>query len=238
MQFVIEILLDAALAEKRTEAKRQRINPMLDAHVRPPSSCTTLGDGPGEPCPDLGLFLELPPPQSRERVELGAAIILRRLPLRFDPALLLELVQGRVERTVAHLQDLARDLLEPLADRPAVEVAEERGSSKAISPGCLGPGRMDGSSVLLSVTEIRIHPLLSVSKRKEGISVLNFAPRWTAFRDADDVARALRYAGSGQTPIQIRDEQVFTCLDHACSDWCTAGRIRIHCQKYAIIFLT
>src|SRR5687768_16967273 len=61
---------------------------------------------------------------TRQRIELRAAVVLRRLPLGCDPAFVLELVQRRVERAIAHLQNVVGNLVEPLADRPAVEGLE------------------------------------------------------------------------------------------------------------------
>src|SRR5262249_33057469 len=56
-------------------------------------------DGGGEPPPVRRLGLELPPPEARDRVELRAPVVLGLLPLGPDPALLLELVERRVERS-------------------------------------------------------------------------------------------------------------------------------------------
>src|SRR5262245_58904274 len=41
--------------------------------------------------------------------------------MRFDPALLFQPVQRRVERTLLYVEHFARDLLDPLGDRPAVQ---------------------------------------------------------------------------------------------------------------------
>jgi hypothetical protein len=68
-----------------------------------------------------GLFLQMPPPDASQRVELGAASEFARLPLRRDPAFLLQLVQGRIERPIADLENIAGNLLQTLADRPAVK---------------------------------------------------------------------------------------------------------------------
>src|SRR5207247_9191920 len=58
--------------------------------------------------------------RSRQRVVLGAAPELARLPFRRNPAGQLELVQSGIQRSIADLQFIARDLLESLADRPTV----------------------------------------------------------------------------------------------------------------------
>src|SRR6185503_12940920 len=65
--------------------------------------------------------LELLSTGTRERIELRAPVVLGLLPLCGDPAFLLELVQGGVERAFADLKHLLRDDLQPAADRPPVE---------------------------------------------------------------------------------------------------------------------
>src|SRR3954466_6988463 len=73
-----------------------------------------------EPIPRRALPSQRSATQRRERIELRAAVVLALAPLRRYPAVLLELVQGGVERPVADLEHLARDGLESLAHRPAV----------------------------------------------------------------------------------------------------------------------
>src|SRR6266436_6209047 len=75
----------------------------------------------GEPFPIGGLLFQMPPADARERVEFGAAPQLARFPFSRDPAFLLQLVQCRVERSIADLENIARNLLQPLADGPTVE---------------------------------------------------------------------------------------------------------------------
>src|SRR5205807_5515937 len=53
-----------------------------------------------------------------QRIEFRAPVCLRGSPLGGDPALLLELVQSRIERAFADLQHIAGDLLQTLADSP------------------------------------------------------------------------------------------------------------------------
>src|SRR5205085_3269141 len=55
------------------------------------------------------------------RVELRATVVLRLLPLGLDPAFLLQLVQGRVERSLAHLQHVSGKRLQPKADGPPMQ---------------------------------------------------------------------------------------------------------------------
>ena len=55
-----------------------------------------------------------------ERVKLRVPAALRYPPLRPDPALLLQPVQSRIQRSLADLQHFLRNLLDPLGDRPAM----------------------------------------------------------------------------------------------------------------------
>src|ERR1041384_7782480 len=55
-----------------------------------------------------------------EGVELGAAVVLGRAPLGVEQAAILEAVQRGVEGALVDLEDAARDLLDALADPPAV----------------------------------------------------------------------------------------------------------------------
>src|SRR6185436_18027793 len=82
------------------------------------------GDRRGQAVPVGRLALEVPPARPRQRVVFRPSVVLADLPLGGDPAFLFELVQRRVERAVAHLQHVAGDLLEALADRPGVERLE------------------------------------------------------------------------------------------------------------------
>ena len=59
-----------------------------------------------------------------EGVILGSAIVLAGGPLRADPAVLFELVEARVERALAYLEDFALHLVDPLGDGPAVHRLE------------------------------------------------------------------------------------------------------------------
>jgi hypothetical protein len=122
-----------------------------------------VGDGVGEAHP-VGRFLfKLRPAETRERIELGAAIVFRGLPLRGDPAFLFELVKSRVERAVADLQDVAGDLLEAQADGVAVHRLEGQNFQEQQVKSALDQvGRF--AHRLSSVTERTVHQLRSVSK--------------------------------------------------------------------------
>ena len=77
-----------------------------------------------KPVPIAGLPFELPSPQPRQRIELGAAVVRAGLPLGGNPAFLLELVQSGIEGTVADLENVCGNLLQALADGKAIERLE------------------------------------------------------------------------------------------------------------------
>src|SRR5579864_1201257 len=77
-------------------------------------------DGAGDAVPVGGLFFKVLPPEWREGIKLRATVIFTRLPLRSNPASMFELVQGGIEGTIADAQDVAGNLFQALADRPAV----------------------------------------------------------------------------------------------------------------------
>ena len=81
-------------------------------------------DGVGHPRPVLAFLGELAAAVAREPVVLGLAVVLRRVPFRVDPALLLQPVKRRVERALIDAQHVARDLLDALRDAPAVHRLE------------------------------------------------------------------------------------------------------------------
>ena len=64
---------------------------------------------------------QLPPARRRQPVVLRAPAELRHRPFGLDPALVLEAVQGRVERALVDLQHVLGDLLDAFGDRPAVQ---------------------------------------------------------------------------------------------------------------------
>jgi hypothetical protein len=58
--------------------------------------------------------------RSRQRVDAGAAVVLRRRHLRRDVAAKFEPMESRIQRALARLQPLARDLSNTVGDAPAV----------------------------------------------------------------------------------------------------------------------
>ena len=70
--------------------------------------------------PLAGLNPQLLPADFGQRIEFCPTVIFRRFPLRTDPAFLFKLMQSRVERTIAHLQDTIGDMAEPATNCEAV----------------------------------------------------------------------------------------------------------------------
>src|SRR5690242_13050747 len=77
-------------------------------------------NGAGKAVPIGGLLFQLALAEACKRIKLGTAIVFRGLPLCGDPTLLLELVKGGIERTIADLQNVAGDLLQSKADGVAI----------------------------------------------------------------------------------------------------------------------
>src|SRR5262245_44987401 len=73
-----------------------------------------------ESSPRLGLSRQFFPPGGRQFVILRFSVVLRRTPLGSDQALRLQAVQRRIERSLAHPQDILANLLNALSDIPAV----------------------------------------------------------------------------------------------------------------------
>src|SRR5438445_13008252 len=68
-------------------------------------------NGARKPAPVVCFFFELPTPEPCQRIVFRPPSILGRFPLRRDPTLLFQLVQSRVQRSVANLQHVAGHLL-------------------------------------------------------------------------------------------------------------------------------
>jgi hypothetical protein len=81
-----------------------------------------------ETTPVARLARELLSPLGREAVVLRAPVVLGRCPRRRDPAAVLEAVEGRVERSLVHLEHLARELEDPLRDAPPMHRFDEEGA--------------------------------------------------------------------------------------------------------------
>src|SRR5262245_48348884 len=77
-----------------------------------------------QPFPVGAFILKLPAPCARQTIELRVASCLRGFPLRLQPSASLEAVKSRIERSLLDLQDIFRDLLQPLRNGVAVERRE------------------------------------------------------------------------------------------------------------------
>src|SRR5690242_2311701 len=78
-------------------------------------------DRGGKALPGRQLAVQLLPAVARQTVHLRRASLVGRFPLRDDPALAFEPVQGGIERPLADRQLVIRERLYALDDRPAVE---------------------------------------------------------------------------------------------------------------------
>src|SRR5262245_10025478 len=78
-------------------------------------------DGRRHPLPLADFNGQLPPSGRRQLVVLRAAAQLRHAPLGFNPSLVLEAMECRIERALIDLQDIFGDLLDAFRDRPAVQ---------------------------------------------------------------------------------------------------------------------
>src|SRR4051812_52258 len=84
-------------------------------------------DGTAEAAPCRGFFDELFLAGGSELVEACAPVVLRRSPGRFEPAAFDQAVERRIERSLIDLEHAARELLDALADSPAVHRFERDG---------------------------------------------------------------------------------------------------------------
>ena len=127
---------------------------------------TTSVDRGGQPIPVGGFFVEMPASRPRQRVELRAAIVLAELPLGCDPAFVFELVERRIQRAVADLEDIARDLAQALADGPAVLRLERQDLQNQQVKRALDEVGWSAHVGSLGYRVSTIHQLPSVSKWK------------------------------------------------------------------------
>src|SRR2546427_6557752 len=120
-EFFVQLLFHASAPEQRPQPKRDRVPPRREAHFSCLLELHDARDGARKPAPVSGFLRKLPAAEPRQRIELGAAIILASFPFGGDPARLLELVQCGIKRSVADLQYFTRHLLQSLADCPAIQ---------------------------------------------------------------------------------------------------------------------
>src|SRR5919202_6271658 len=116
----------ASLARRRSRwaiRRRRRI-------AEPSGELEDVLDGVDDPLELRALGGEVLPTGRGERVIPRPAVVLRRAPLRPDVAVEQQALQGGVERALADLEDVARELLDALRDavavhRPADQRAED-----------------------------------------------------------------------------------------------------------------
>src|SRR5262245_20385567 len=91
-------------ASREIEA-RSRVH--ISGLLRAPES----GDQSREPVPALHFTRQLPPARRGNRIELGAAVVLRCAPARRNPSPVLEPRQGGVDGALVQPEDVFADLL-------------------------------------------------------------------------------------------------------------------------------
>ena len=122
-QLARDLGIDGVLPDQGPEALVRDAKETGDGHVRLRSS------GPfqyqshcgREAIPAGELALQLLAALARQRVELRAPAKVRLLPVGDDPALVLEAVERRVERSLLDRQHLVGELLDALGDRPTMK---------------------------------------------------------------------------------------------------------------------
>src|SRR5579863_2883582 len=120
-EFLSQLRIRTAAVQKGPQPQRDRIQPRFDPHLSHLLEAHHARNRRRDAFPVGGFVLQMPPSETSKRIKLRAPVVLTRFPFRLYPALLLELVQSWVERPVADLQGFVRDLLESLAERPAVK---------------------------------------------------------------------------------------------------------------------
>src|SRR6185503_7541697 len=105
-----------------------------------------------------------------EVVVLGLAVVFGGPPGTADPALLLESVEGRVERALADLQRVTGPLLNALADPPAVHGSKrQRLQNQKVEGALKDVGRCTSHRALLSNDTGSVSALLSNVKGGGGL---------------------------------------------------------------------
>src|SRR4029450_10350741 len=125
-KLVGQVGFEASAAKQSADAQRHGIAPSLQSHGRKSGflEFADTADGRRRSIPVRGFLLEPPTPWRRERIELRAAIVHSGPPRGLDPARLFQLVKGGIQRAIAALELLFRNLPQALADRPAVHRLE------------------------------------------------------------------------------------------------------------------
>src|ERR1051325_4174930 len=101
--------------------------------------------------PLFGFQLQLLAAGRRQAIEAGSAAEFGYAPFRFDPTLMFQAMEGWIQRTLIHLENFLRDLLNPFRGSPTVHRAvlegsqdqEIEGALEQVETGTLGHG-VDG----------------------------------------------------------------------------------------------
>src|SRR5437868_7804060 len=119
---VVELAVELVASEKCPERVTQSVEHMLLAEGL--GTAEHPLDGGNVLPPGRRLIAEHTATARREPVELGTSVVVTRAPLGGDATLLLQSLQGQVERTLIDAEDAARALLDALRDTPAVHRLE------------------------------------------------------------------------------------------------------------------
>src|SRR5579862_1469694 len=96
-QLFFQLLVRLGGTKEGAKTQWQRVEPLLDVHALGLFELDYTGYRRRHPVPIRGLFFELLPPEARQRIKAGAAIILARLPLRRNPSPSLQFVKCGIE---------------------------------------------------------------------------------------------------------------------------------------------
>src|SRR5215467_9817425 len=105
-QLVVQFLIHLCLSKQRPQPQWNREQPVLRSHYSSLSVSDARDSGSLEldhprngtrkPAPVVSFLFELPPAEPRQRIVFGPPAVLGCFPLGRNPALLLQLVKGRV----------------------------------------------------------------------------------------------------------------------------------------------
>src|SRR5262249_11383384 len=187
LQFLGELLFNAAAPKQRTKAQAKLFGPAHDRRLSS-SRFNDQRDRRGQPFPVCGAGLQRLATSRGELVVLRATIVLASGPLGLDPPLLLEFVERGVQRALAHPQLLVRHLSNPLRNRPAVHRFQGQNTEKKEIKCALHEVCWLAHSDL-SVTEWRVAP---VGLRSKGRMISTAPCRSALFQSS---ALPLQYVG-------------------------------------------
>src|SRR5688572_3335849 len=118
------ILDSVALRERRRRRARAAWNQLMECSPNQSRNPQHGLEARREPPPVLKLGAEGSASGDRQPIVPGTTVVVGRVPIAGHETVLLEPLQGGVERPLVHLQHAFGDLLHPLADPPAVHGLE------------------------------------------------------------------------------------------------------------------